>query len=386
MGHVVALIVAAGRGHRCEGATPKQYRSVAGAMVLRYSVEAFLRVPEVDHVLVVIHPDDHGYYKEAVNGLDVQDVVFGGARRQDSVRLGLEALAERGEAIDTVLIHDAARLLVSTALIQRVLEGLVTSDAVAPVLPVTDTLKVVEGNRVVETVVRDDKVYVQTPQGFAFSVILRLHREFLEDDFTDDVSLCEHAAVPVAVVPGDQSNFKLTNSEDLYMAERCLAQFAAVRVGMGTDVHRFSDEESDAVVMLCGIAVPHTRTIVAHSDGDVGLHALVDALLGTIAAGDIGMHFPPTDPQWQDVDSSVFVQHAYRLVCEKGGCVQHVDITLMAERPKVRPYVDSMRVRISELLDVPVDSISIKATTTEKLGFLGRGEGIAAQSVVTVSF
>lgn len=383
MMNAAALIVAGGRGVRAGGGTAKQYRRLGGMTVLRRSVHAFLGHPRIDGVRVVIHPDDAALYAGAVDGLDLLPPVSGGATRQDSARLGLESLVAHDPA--QVLIHDAARPFVSAEVISRVLDALAACPGAIPALPLVDTLKRSDNGsegeaRVAATVDRTGLWRAQTPQGFHFRPILEAHRRLAGEALTDDAAVAEHAGLAVALVEGDEGNVKLTTPEDFSRAELS-ADRDELRVGTGFDVHRFA---SGNQVMLCGVAVPHDHGLEGHSDADVGLHALTDALLGAIAGGDIGTHFPPSDPGWRGVASHLFVRHAAALVRAKGGAIVNADVTLICERPKVGPHRPAMVAAIAEMLGTDAGRISVKATTTEGLGFTGRREGIAAQAVVSV--
>ena len=370
-----ALIVSAGSGVRAGG--PKQYRSLGGITVLRRAVLALLRAPGVDRVRVV-HDGDLDSYARAVGDLDLCTPVRGGATRQKSVRAGLEAIALDGGCA-RVLIHDAARPLVPAAVIGRVLAALDTRPAATPALAVIDSLR--RGVATVEAeVARDNLWRVQTPQGFHFAAILAAHRA-APPGATDDAEIARAAGLAVAIVPGDEAAMKLTTPDDFARAEAMLAGGMSWRTASGFDVHAFGPGDH---IMLCGVRVPHDRGVLAHSDGDVGLHALTDAILGAIAAGDIGQHFPPTDPRWAGAESGQFLQHAAGLVRDGGGVIEHVDLTLICERPKVGPLRDTMRARIADLLALPLACVSVKATTTESLGFTGRREGLAAQATATV--
>jgi 2-C-methyl-D-erythritol 4-phosphate cytidylyltransferase/2-C-methyl-D-erythritol 2,4-cyclodiphosphate synthase len=392
MTDVVALIVAAGRGSRFSngnGNAPKQYRPLGGLPVLRRTILPFRWHPKVDAVRVVIHPDDGDHYQQATAGLDLLPPVHGGATRQDSVRLGLESLAALSPR--QVLIHDAARPFIDEGTISRSLAALDSHAGAIAAIPVTDSLKRGAKGLVAGMVPRDDLWRAQTPQTFRFREILEAHRSAAADrtlgELTDDAAVLEHAGLAVALVSGSETNFKITTEDDLRRGEQQLATLLAdVRTGQGFDVHSFSDDTArkDVTIMLCGLPVPSDRTLVGHSDADVGLHAITDALLGTIGSGDIGSHFPPSDPQWRGVDSAVFLKHAASLVTAEGGMIAHVDVTFICERPKIGPHRETMRARVAALLGIAVGRVSIKATTTEKLGFLGRGEGIAAQAVATV--
>ena len=379
---VAALIVAAGRGTRAGDGPPKQYRMLAGRSVLARTLAAFADHPAVTSVQTVIGAQDTELYRSAVPGdLAASAPVTGGATRQDSVLAGLEALAASDTPPDVVLVHDAARPFVSPALIDRVIAPLIESQyAVVPALPVTDTVKRADPgtNVILETVDRTPLRRVQTPQGFRFADLLAAHRAQRGQELTDDAAVMEAAGHPVALVTGDPENVKLTTVQDFETAGRRLA---VTRTGMGFDVHRF--EPGDHVT-LCGVDIPHSARLAGHSDADVGLHALTDAVLGAIAEGDIGAHFPPTDPQWKGASSDRFLAHAARLVRDGGGEVLHVDVTLICERPKVGPHREAMRRRVADILGLDMSRVSIKATTTEQLGFTGRREGIAAQAVATV--
>lgn len=375
----VALVVAAGRGMRAGGGVPKQYRALAGQRVLRFSLDAFASHPRVGAVRAVIHPDDRGLYDDAAFGLDLLTPVAGGLTRQDSVRLGLESLA--GLAPRHVLIHDGARPFVDAAIIDRTLDALAKAPAAIAAVPLADTLKRGVEGRVDATVDRAGLWRAQTPQGFHFDKILAAHRAAAGAEFTDDAAVAERAGMSVALVMGSEANMKLTTDDDLRRAERLAAGPAEPRVGTGFDVHRFGPGDH---VWLCGLKVPYTHGLIGHSDADVALHALTDALLGAIGAGDIGQHFPPSDPQWRGKESAHFLAHAAQLTRTSGGRIAHVDVTIICERPKVGPHRAAMAARIAEILGLPTARCSVKATTTEGLGFTGRGEGLAAQAVATV--
>jgi 2-C-methyl-D-erythritol 4-phosphate cytidylyltransferase/2-C-methyl-D-erythritol 2,4-cyclodiphosphate synthase len=377
----VALIVAGGRGERFGGDRPKQYLSLAGKPLLRHCLERFCHHPGIDRVRAVLHPDDAAMYAAAADGLDLLDPVPGGVSRQDSVRLGLESLTD--DPPEWVLIHDGVRPLVSPALIGRVRHGLGAHAAALPVLPVIDTLKRGADGVVAGTVDRAGLYRAQTPQGFAYARILEAHRRFAGATMTDDAALAEAAGLTVALVDGDEDNMKITQPADLVRAERLLAAAWCPRAGLGFDVHRLVP--GDGVVLL-GVRVPCPFRLIGHSDADVGLHAVTDALLGTLGAGDIGTHFPPSDPRWAGADSVLFVSHARDLVAAAGGLIEHVDVILICEQPRIGPHRAAMTQRLAEVLGLPASRMSIKATTTEGLGFAGRGEGIAAQALATVRF
>jgi len=367
----VALIVAAGRGARLRGDVPKQYCLLGGRPLLAWSVEVFAKA--ADAVRVVINKDDRSRFAEVVKWPSV----YGGETRQESVRLGLEALAK--EKPDRVLIHDAARPFVSPALIQRVIKALNNADAVAPVLPVTDTLHRQAGKKY-EIVSRDHVFRAQTPQGFRFDAILDAHRRFPKESVTDDLALAERAGLSIATVAGEEMNLKITTADDFALAER-IAGGADIRTGTGFDVHRFGVGEH---LWLCGVKIPHTKGLEGHSDADVGLHALTDAVLGALGAGDIGVHFPSSDERWRGKPSHLFLKHAVDLARSQRGQVIHVDVTLICEQPKIGAYREAMRARIAEIIGLDISRVSVKGTTTDGLGFTGRGEGIAAQTIATL--
>jgi 2-C-methyl-D-erythritol 4-phosphate cytidylyltransferase/2-C-methyl-D-erythritol 2,4-cyclodiphosphate synthase len=375
-----ALIVAAGRGARFGGPLPKQYLALGGTTVLRHAALAFATHPRIADVLVAIRPEDRELFDRAVAGLSFLPPVPGGAERQDSVRLGLETLAAHKP--DRVLIHDGARPFPGTALIDRVIDGLDRAPAAIPVLPLGDTIKRVEDGRILETIDRSQLWRAQTPQGFHFDAILAAHRQVAGRVLTDDAAVAEAAGIAPLIVAGSEENLKVTTAEDLAAAERLLAaRQGDTRVGQGFDVHPFGPGDH---VTVCGVAIPHEVAPVGHSDADVGLHALTDAVLGAIGAGDIGLHFPPSDPRWRGASSDRFLAYAAALVRERGGAIAAVDVTIICERPKIAPYRDRMIERLAEILEISSDRVSVKATTTERLGFTGRGEGIAAQAVATV--
>lgn len=381
-----AIVLAAGMGARADGGTgeAKQFRRLAGRPVLARSLAPFLGHPAVTTVQVVLRRDAEPAYRAAVaRHPRLRSPVAGGDRRQDSVRLGLEALADA--APSHVLIHDAARPFVTPGLIDRVIAALKTHRAAVPGLPVSDTLKRAgEGGIVAETVARERLFAVQTPQGFRFSDILAAHRRAAATaiEFTDDAAVAEWSGLDVALVEGEAGNRKLTTREDFVLAEALLSR-REFRTGTGFDVHRFGPGER---VILCGVPVAHPRALTGHSDADVGLHAITDALLGSIAAGDIGSHFPPAQEEWRGADSAYFLAHARDMLTARGGTIVNVDVTLICEQPKIGPHRDAMRARIAEILAMDVARVAVKATTTEGLGFTGRGEGIAAQAAVSVAF
>lgn len=376
----VALVVAAGRGARFGGEIPKQYLPLAGKPILRYSLETLRRHPGIDGVRVVFNPDDRGRYEAAIAGLDLLPPVEGGAARQDSARLGLESLAK--QAPKRVLIYDAARPFLDNAIVDAVLTALDDAPGAIPAQPLRDTVKRGADGIVAETLDRANLWRVQTPQGFHYADILAAHRAAKGLDLTDDAAVAERAGLTVRLVAGNAANFKVTTEDDLREAEcRLLSSLGDIRTGQGFDVHAFGPGDH---LWLCGVKIPHEHGLVGHSDADAGLHALTDAVLGAIGDGDIGMHFAPSDARWRGAPSDQFLRHATQLVRARGGIIAHVDVTIICERPKVGPHRDTMVARIADILGVDRSRVSVKATTTEKLGFTGRGEGLAAQAVATV--
>ena len=384
-GGVAAVVVAAGRGHRAGSEVPKQYRTIAGEAVVRPTLRAFLGHPEIDAVQPVIHPDDEGLFRAATAGLqDLLPPVAGGATRQASVRAGLEAL--RAAAPDIVLIHDAARPFLTGALISRAIAAANEHGAAVPAIAVADTVKMIDEHEVViETLDRGRLRIVQTPQAFAFGLIVDAHRRAAaagREDFTDDAALAEWAGHRVTVFAGEASNVKLTTNDDLARAEALrLAALADVRIGNGFDVHAFADGDH---VMLGGVRIPHTRGRDRTFRRRRGAARLVDAILGALAEGDIGLHFPPSDPQWRGASSDRFLAFACERVRARSGMIAHLDVTVVCEAPRVTPHRDAMRARIAAIAGIPLGRVAIKATTSEKLGFTGRGEGIVAMATATV--
>jgi 2-C-methyl-D-erythritol 4-phosphate cytidylyltransferase/2-C-methyl-D-erythritol 2,4-cyclodiphosphate synthase len=378
----VALIVAAGRGNRAGQGKPKQYRDMpdgSGGTVLARSIAAFAYNEAISSVCVAIHKDDVKLYKKSINNCNYSDkifYIFGGDDRQASVLNGLNALAD-GQP-QRVFIHDAARPFISQDLIARCLDNITDADGVIPALPVTDTLKKAQNDVVSETVPRDGLYRAQTPQLFDFARLLEAHKT-APQGMTDDAAVAEQAGLRVHIIDGDAQNIKLTTEEDFAMTSHLLP-----RTGSGFDVHRFDDSGSAESVMLCGVAVPHDRAIIGHSDADVGLHAITDALLGALAEGDIGDHFPPSDAANKDRASAEFLKHALHLAGAKQARLTHIDLTLICEAPKIGPHRAAMREKLSALTGLPLSAVSVKATTTEGLGFSGRGEGIAAQATATI--
>lgn len=382
---VAAVIVAAGRGTRAGGDLPKQYRVLAGEPVLRTTLSTFAWHGEIGAIQPVIHGDDRALYDAAAAGLRVLPPVAGGATRQVSVHNGLEALSAK--APDIVLIHDAARPFCSAELVSRAIVACGATGAAIPALEVTDTIKSVDNNgHVTGTVDRSTLRSVQTPQAFKFAPLLDAHRRAAKegrDEFTDDAALIEWAGLKVAVFAGEQGNIKLTTEDDFARAEaRRIANLTDVRIGTGYDVHPF-DTGGDHV-WLGGVKIPHDRKLAGHSDADVALHALVDAILGAIADGDIGTHFPPSDMRWRGAASDQFLKYACERVTKRGGRVANVDVTLVCETPRIGPHREAIRQRIAEICEISVDRVGLQATTSEKLGFIGRGEGIVAMASATV--
>ena len=371
-----ALIVAAGQGVRAGGTVPKQFAPVAGRPMLAYSHAVLASHPAIERVLVVIAEGQETSLDAALGPVEF---VAGGATRRESVREGLEALAD--DAPDRVLIHDAARPFLSAVVVDALLEALDGYPGALPALPVADTLARSDG-ALGEIVPRDGLVRVQTPQAFAFEAILAAHRAWPEDEeATDDAQIFRRAGQAVAVIPGDPALEKITTPADFAAAEARHAASLRVRTAQGFDVHRFAEGEE---LWLGGVRIPHTSGLSGHSDADVALHAITDALLGTIGAGDIGMHFPPSDPQWRGAPSARFLEHAAGLVAARGGHIDFIDLTLICEAPKIGPHREAIRAGIAAILGLSVDHVSVKATTTERLGFTGRGEGMAAQAIATV--
>ena len=377
---VIALIVAAGSGSRMGGELPKQYRPIAGKAVLAHAVDALTSHPRIDAVRVVIGDGQQEAALEALGGRDVGQLIVGGETRQESVRRGLEALAVQG-APDLVLIHDAARPFCPLNVIDRLLKALEHNSAAVPALPAADTLMRGKGRHLGDTVDRTHLNRIQTPQAFHFQRILDAHQAKASESFTDDATLARAALVGVVRVEGDEALSKITLIGDFARAEERLRTRLVSRTGMGFDVHSFAGE---GPIQMGGVQVPHDKGLAGHSDADVVLHAITDALLGAAGEGDIGQHFPPSDPQWKGASSDRFLVHAADLIRNRGGVIDHIDCTVICETPKVGPHRDAMRSRIADILQLKPAQVSIKATTTERLGFAGRGEGVAAQAVATI--
>jgi 2-C-methyl-D-erythritol 4-phosphate cytidylyltransferase / 2-C-methyl-D-erythritol 2,4-cyclodiphosphate synthase len=369
MGKTVALVVAAGSGSRTGGDVPKQYRAIAGRALLAHAIDR-LDHPGIDAIQVVIGAGQEAAYRDAIGERALPSPVIGGATRRQSVVNGLAALGDATR----VLIHDAARPFLPGAVIDRLLAALAAHDGAVPALPVIDTLMRRDG----EAVAREELLRVQTPQAFRLAAIRAAHAAWTGGEASDDAQVARAAGLDVAVIAGDPALEKLTYEADFARAEEARM---GVRTGLGFDVHALAAGEE---LWLCGVRIPHERGLKGHSDADVALHALTDAILGALAAGDIGDHFPPSDPQWRGAASGAFVEHAAALVAAAGGRIEHVDLTIICEAPRVGPHRQAMRETVARLLRLPPGRVSIKATTTERLGFTGRGEGIAAQAIATL--
>lgn len=384
---VAAVIVAGGSGLRVGGELPKQYQLIGGKPVIWWTLKAFLEHPSIAYVQSVIGAGQEEMFRAATAGFDVPPFALGGATRQESCRLGIEACASFNPS--KVLVHDAARPFVSSDLIGRVVAELEQADAVIPGLPIADTMKFAPGGIISKTVDRSSMWFVQTPQGFSFSKILEAHRKAAREQqngLTDDAAVAEFAGMEVRIVNGEQQNKKMTTKADVEAADidlnlRKFVERPDVRIGQGIDFHVFAAGKS---VTLCGIPIPHTHKLKGHSDADVALHALTDAILGAIGEGDIGTHFPPSDMKWKNAASSIFVEQAVALLNARDGILANVDITILAEAPKINSHIPAMKALLSPLLQISVDRIAIKATTTEKLGAIGRKEGMAAFATATV--
>ncbi len=384
---VAAVIVAGGSGLRAGGETPKQYQLIGGKPVIWWTLKAFADHPEISHVQVVVGEGQQDEFAKAIEGLELPPHVIGGATRQDSCRIGVEAC--NLAAPKKLLIHDAARPFISAELISEVIAMLDNTDAVIPGLRIAETLKFAPDGTIRKTIDRSNIWLAQTPQGFTFDKILEAHRKAAREQtagLTDDASVAEQAGVVVQMILGHTENVKLTTAKDIEQANRRLNQskqsdIYETRMGQGIDFHVFAAGKS---LWLCGVEIPHTHKLKGHSDADVALHALTDAILGAIGEGDIGTHFPPTDPQWKNAASKIFVEKALTLLEQRGGKLNNVDISILAEAPKVSPHLGAMKACLSSLLKITPDRIAIKATTTEKMGALGRKEGMAATAIASV--
>jgi len=379
----IAIIVAAGSGNRAGGEIPKQYQEIGGKPVICHTLEAFISHRAIDDIIVVISPEHRKLYDNAIKGYPLRAPVNGGNTRQQSVFNGLKAISDGKPT--KVLIHDAARPFVSPAIISDVVAALDNSAGAIPGVPVVDTVCQVTSGQITGRLNRDELRAVQTPQGFVFEAIFTAHEKAVADGNTnasDDASLVS----PVTVIAGEAINSKITTSEDIakadiYMKQINLADLGDIRVGQGFDVHAF---ETGDHVILCGVEIPFTAKLKGHSDADVAMHALTDAILGAISEGDIGKHFPPSEAQWKGAASDIFLKKAVDLVAQRGGIVAHCDITIICEAPKLRPHIDAMRDELAKIMAMKIDRVSVKATTSEQLGFTGRGEGIAAMATATI--
>jgi len=381
---VAAVVVAAGRGVRAGGELPKQFRQIGGETLFRRALLSFVEASDVDIVQPVIRAEDVDIVRALTRDMDILSPVFGGATRQASVRAGLEALEARRPNV--VLVHDAARPFASAELISRAISAAKQTGAAVPALPVTDTVKRIDSAGIVEaTLERESLRLVQTPQAFAFPALLEAHRRAAaqkRENFTDDAALAEWAGLKVAVFDGEPGNVKLTTADDFVRTEAIQSAILGdVRIGSGLDVHAFGPGDH---VTLGGIDIPHGQALTGHSDADVALHALTDAILGALAEGDIGAHFPPTDSQWRGASSDRFFTFAVERVRARRGRIAHLDLTIVCEAPRIGGHRDSMRANIARLAGIDIERVAVKATTSEKLGFTGRGEGIAAYATATI--
>ncbi|MBT8471343.1 MAG: bifunctional 2-C-methyl-D-erythritol 4-phosphate cytidylyltransferase/2-C-methyl-D-erythritol 2,4-cyclodiphosphate synthase [Marinicaulis sp.] len=387
-GKTVAVIVAAGRGSRAGPGGPKQYRLLAGEPILARTARAFLDHPDIDAVRIIIHRDDGNEYESAMSGIrdhpKLLAPVHGGAERQDSVRLGLESLSSENPS--SVLIHDAARPFIDYNSIAKIVAALAENDGAIAALPVHDTIKKAgAGDTIKATIPRDAIWRAQTPQGFKYNKILAAHRRAEGKALTDDAAVAEAAGLSIRLVRSSPDNMKITQAEDFGMAEKILSRTSAqmeYRTGIGFDVHAFEDGNA---VVICGVKIPHSAKLKGHSDADVGMHALTDAIFGAVSAGDIGDHFPPSDPQWKGAPSRIFLEKARDVVSDQNGEITHCDVTLICEAPKIGPHRGAMREALSKILRIEENSVSVKATTSEQLGFTGRREGIAALANATIA-
>ena len=385
---VGVVILAAGSGSRAQTELPKQYMTIGGIVVLRRSIEAFLRLPEVKLVQLVIAKGDEELYHRATTGLNLPVPVLGGLTRQISVLAGLEALEKHDESISTVLIHDGARPFANNELIKRVIDKVAsTGGGAIPALPVSDTLKKADNGLISATIEREGLWQAQTPQAFPFLAILNAHKKAIGKNLTDDAAIAENAGLAVHICQGSAENIKLTHPEDFKKAEQQLSgdSNSETRTGFGIDVHKLVSHSDKNGVVLCGVNITHDKSLEGHSDADVALHAITDALLGAMSAGDIGDHFPPSEAKWKGVSSDVFLKHAQTLLTAKAGRIINMDLSIVCEAPKIAPYRLKMRQNVANMLNLSLDRISVKATTSEKLGFMGRGEGILAEAVVNIS-
>lgn len=377
MSEFAVLIVAGGTGTRAGEGLPKQYRQLAGEIVLRKTIKAFLPLAAPQNIRVVIHPEHADFYSACVTGLNLPEAVIGGGSRRESVSNGLKAFAHLNPETP-ILIHDAARPFVSPEIISACVAELQKSQAVTTAIRVTDTLRKGENNHLGETVTRDHLWSIQTPQGFHYGVITKAH-EILTGDFSDDSQMTSAMGINVAIIEGSRENIKLTTEDDFKMFQKT----KIIKTGLGYDVHAFDAIEANAI-RIGGVDIPHPRKLLGHSDADVVLHAITDAIYGTIADGDIGSHFPPSNNEFKNMDSSIFLKEAVKSLTEAGGRIIHIDTVIICEEPKIGPHRDKIRESIAKICDLPLKSCSVKATTSEGLGFTGRREGIACQALVTI--
>lgn len=386
---VIALITAGGRGSRfAKHDIPKQYLPLCGMPILRHCINTFLSHNEVDNVVVVIRKEDLELYKEATFGLDILPAVYGGKTRQESVRFGLESLQTANPK--KVLIHDAARPFVTKKIISSVITQLDYSSAVIPAVQIDDTIKKCSDGKILWTVERSDLWRAQTPQGFNYQDIMHYHKLYKDKIFTDDAALKEHAGMPVTIIPGSPNNFKITTDDDYERAEAIAAQQISKatkenRVGLGFDIHAFNTTHNpNGTIMLGGVEIPHEFSLIGHSDGDVLLHSVIDALLGAVGLDDIGTYFPDTDEKWKGADSSKLLKYVHVLLKNKNARVINLDINIICEYPKIAPHRKALVASIARILGLDVSRINIKGKTFEKLGAIGRREGIACQAVAMI--
>ena len=377
----VALIVAAGNSVRFKTNIPKQYIEVNGKTVLRWSIERFLKNKNIDAAIVVINQNHRHFYEDTIKGMNLLPPAFGGNTRKQSVFSGLKALEKLNP--EKVLIHDSARPLVSTNLINEVIKKLDDYEAVDIGLPITDTVK--QQNKDAVKIINRDKLYVtQTPQGFDFKTILQLHKG-IQEDYTDDISLCLKGNVKICKIFGEKNNIKITNFNDLEYFRFMIKKDRVYRTGLGIDIHRFSEPlGEETMIKVCGISIPHNQSIIAHSDGDVGFHAITEALLGAMALGNIGQLFPPNDDKYKNMDSEYFLKYALNELNKLNASISNIDVTIICEKPKIMPYSKQMCENIAKISTINVEQVNVKATTTEKMGFLGTRQGIAAQTVCSI--
>ncbi len=377
------IIVAAGNGMRFgDSNIPKQYQPINGKTILEYNIDAFSNCPEIDLIQIVYNIEHQSFIDIILEKHDLLQPVQGGKTRQISVLQGLKAL--EGKDIDKILIHDAARPNISLPVITEVLNNISGEYSVIPALKVSDSLKYSDSNIIEKSIDRENLYRSQTPQGFKFKKLFEAHNKLKGQDFSDDAAMIENIGGKIKIISDKIDNIKLTNPEDLKMMQKLLGNTPDIRTGFGYDVHQLVKPENDRKLYLCGIEINHELVLKGHSDADVAMHALTDALLGAIGEGDIGEHFPPSDNQWKDVDSQVFLEHAYNLIKEKNGTILNIDLTIICEKPKMLPYKKLMKQNLSNILNLEIDRINIKATTTEKLGFAGRMEGIEAKAIATI--